>query len=112
MALAPLLSIPRGAADWSVFSFNNFDSHNRIAIAIFKKYGTNIQTFPLDPIPWNDLATWARNHQEAHNLQNGILGIAGADFTSGDLSREDELASFTRLHGSEHQLAELMLGIG
>lgn len=111
MALGPLFNIPRTPEDWATFAFHNFDSHNRIAIAINAKYQINIDTFPLDPIPLNDIETWARNHQQAHNLQNGILGISGADFTSGDFSREDELANFIQLHGNEHRLAENKLGI-
>ena len=111
MALGPLFNIPRTPEQWAEFAFANFDSHNKIADGIFKKYGLVIQTFPLDPIPWWDFPTWARNHQLAHDQQDGILGIQGADYTTGDLSREDQLANFIRLHGDEHQVAEQMLGV-
>lgn len=111
MALAPLFSFIRTPEDWSIFSFHNFDSHNRIAIAINAKYGINILTFPIDPFVLND-PNVLRNHQQAHNLQNGILGINGADFTEFDFTREDELANFIQLHGNEHRLAEDKLGIG
>lgn len=111
MAIGTLFNIPRNPETWNQFSFANFDSHNKIAQAIFAKYGILIPTFPLDPIPWFDFSTWARNHQQAHDEQNGILAISGADYTTGDLSREDELSNFIRLHANEHQIAEQMLGV-
>lgn len=111
MALGPLFSVPRTPEDLQTFSFANFDSHNRIAIAINAKYGINIQTFPIDPFVLTDPVI-LRNHQQAHNLQNGILGINGADYTEFDFSREDEFDQFIQLHGNEHRLAENKLGIG
>lgn len=110
MSLAPLFNVIRTPEDLNIFSFHNFDSHNRIAIGIYAKYGINIQTFPLDPFVLNDPVV-LRNHQQAHDAQNGILGINGADFTSIDFSREDEVANFVQLHGNEHRLAEDKLGI-
>jgi hypothetical protein len=111
MAIGTLFNIPRTPEQWNEFAFANFDSHNKIAQAIYRKYTILIPTYPLDPIPWFDFQTWARNHQQSHDQQDGILNIQGSDFTSGDLSREDELANFIRLHGTEHQLAEAMLGV-
>lgn len=111
MALATLFNIPKTRQDWLEFSFSNQDSHNKIAIAIFQKYGISIQGYPLDPIPWFELQTWARNHQQWHNDQNAILGIGGADLTIGNLDRQDEIANFIRLHGNEHLLAETQLGV-
>lgn len=111
MALGTLFNIPRSQSDWLQFSFANADSHIKIAAAIQRKFGRLIPTFPLDPIPWFDFQTWAYNHQQAHNFQDGILGIQGADYTVGDLNRQDELANFILLHGNEHQIAETMLGV-
>jgi hypothetical protein len=54
---------------------------------------------------------WLYNHQQAHDAQDGILVIQGADYTVGDLTRRDELDNFIRLHGNEHQIAEAMLGV-
>jgi hypothetical protein len=117
MAIGTLFSLPNTAEDWLQFSFANADSHIKIAAAIQKKYGRLIPTFPLDPVPWLDFdrriinPVWLYNHQQAHDLQDGILGIQGADYTAGDLNRRDELDNFTRLHGNEHLLAETMLGV-
>jgi hypothetical protein len=111
MAIGALFSLPHSREDWLQFSFANADSHIKIAAAIQKKYGVMVPTYPLDPIPWFDYQTWARNHQQAHDAQDGILGILGADFTTGDLTRSDELENFVRLHGNEHLLAEQMLGV-
>jgi hypothetical protein len=117
MAIGTLFALPGSAEDWLQFSFANADSHIKIAAAIQKKYGMLIPTYPLDPIPWEDFQrlianpVWLYNHQNSHNAQDGILGIQGADYTTGDLSRRDELDNFIRLHGNEHLLAETMLGV-
>jgi hypothetical protein len=117
MAIGTLFSLPTSVEDWTQFSFANADSHIKIAAAIQKKYGTLIATYPLDPIPWLDFdqktinPVWLYNHQQAHDAQDGILGIQGADYTVGDLNRRDELDNFIRLHGNEHLLAETSLGV-
>lgn len=108
MSLANLLNVPSDPAGWSYFSFSNQDQHRQIAAGLLAK-GTRVQDYQLDPIPLQDMGAWARTHQQSHNEFTQILGITGADLSSVDFTKPEQVASWIRLHWSEHQQAATML---
>lgn len=110
MPLANLLNVPADQEGWSQFSFSNQDQHHQIAAALSAK-GPRVQDYLLDPIPMNDLATWARVHQQSHSDFTGALGITGSDLTDVDFTQPDQVSSWIRLHFEEHIQAANLLNI-
>lgn len=111
MSLAALFNVPDEEKDFLMLSFSNMDEHRQIVDAIRTQKGVELPLYPLDPMPLHDLAAWANIHQAAHNDFCRVLGIAGVDLTSVDLKDQAQVASWVRLHGSEHQQAAALLGI-
>lgn len=111
MSLASLFNMPETDEALSVFAFSNQDQHRQIVAAIARRSSLTLPLFPLDPIPMFEPGVWAHNHQQMHNDFNAILGIAGSDLTAVDFRNPQELASWIRLHGSEHQQAANILGL-
>lgn len=109
MALSTLYNVPRSTQDIQVFSFCNQDSHNLISRRFYQLLGVSLPVWLLDPIPTNDIATWARRHQEAHNTQNALLGITGNDLIDVDWQKEDQLANWIFMHAEEHYQAYSIL---
>ena len=115
MGLATLLNLPINHELIDKFSFENQDSHRRIAAAVFTQMnGIVLPIFVVDPIPAvpGGLLDWGLNHQAMHNAQNQILGIPGEDLTGLDFSDEAQLSSWIQQHFIEHYLAETKLGVG
>ena len=110
--LANLYNIWKDNPGLQRFSFSNADEHYRIAKAIQKQYNVILPDYILDPINTEDPATWLNVHQNVHNLQNSVLGIAGNDISDVDFSKPDQVASWIWLHAQEHLQANLKLGIG
>jgi len=104
MSLATLLNIP--AVDdrnaFAEFSFSNADQHYTVTRAILAQKNIALPQYVIDPMPFSDIGVWLYEHQSWHNNINGVLGIAGLDFTSVDFSNEEQAASWVRLHFSEH----------
>lgn len=96
--------------DIAAFALANQAAHFAVSDAIQKKYNIVVQGFVLDPPPAVDWTGWLLNHQAWHNQINGVLGTPGNDLTILDLAKEDELANWIFLHGSEHRQWQLTLG--
>lgn len=109
--LASLYNIPRDYQGLNQFSFANADHHTQVFNSILSKYSINLTVYLIDPIPLNNLGVWLYNHQQMHDLQNAVLGIAGNDFTDLDFSKPDESANWFYLHAIEHYQAAQALGI-
>lgn len=109
--LANVANIPFDEDSFFEWSFSNQDEHLKIADSILRKTGTSIQRYILDPIPLNNPGVWLYNHQAAHNVQNGILGITGNDLTSVDFNSPEQVADFVWLHFTEHYQAAQKLGL-
>lgn len=107
MALATLFNIPNfsDVDTQSHFSFANNDHHRQIASAVFRLYNIVLPVYLLDPMPMYSLGIWLQNHQDAHNAQNAVLGIAGNDLSDLDLSKPDQISSWIFLHAIEHRQA-------
>ena len=110
--LASLYNIPTDEETFNRFSFANVDQHRKIISAIRTLYGKSLTEFILDPVPPSDLPAWAYRHQQMHNAQNAVLGIAGNDLTTVDYTRPDEMEDWVQIHAQEHYKAAAQLGIG
>jgi hypothetical protein len=111
MPLAPLYTVPRNSQDWSNWSFNNADSHLRVINAVFSKFQLQLPYFSVDPIPWNSLSDWLRNHQQMHNDIDGLLNVDSSDFTLPNFHDEEQMEAFIFSHADEHRSWEDFLGI-
>ena len=110
--LASLYNIPSDERSFWHFSFANTDQHRQIISAIRSLYKINLPEYILDPIPQDDFPAWAYRHQQMHNQQNQVLGIAGNDLTTLDITKQDEVSDWIQLHAKEHYQAATKLGIG
>lgn len=110
--IAALFNIPRFPTQWQTWSFHNFDAHQTGARLASAQFGFQIDTFLLDPIPFNDFGTWLYTHQTAHNVLNAVLGLQGNDLTSIDPTDAVELTDWIELHAKEHVAWGNALGYG
>lgn len=111
--LAELLNIPNSPEEQTRWSFAHQDQHIKIINAIFNKYGRNLPTYILDPMPGFDsksIGTWAYTHQQAHSSFDAVLNLGGSDFTGVDFTKQDQVASWLRLHFNDHYEAQASLG--
>jgi hypothetical protein len=113
MSLAVLANIPdpRDENTFHEFSFSNQNSHTRIVTAIGVQKKISLSIYVLDPMPWFDIGVWLANHQQMHDDMNGVSGVSGVDLTSVDWTNEEQAVNWIRLHWSEHQQNEQILGI-
>lgn len=102
MTLATLYNIPNDENSLAEFSFTNADEHTKIARAVLTNYAVTLPLFVLDPVPLFDMGAWLYQHQQAHNQQNSVLGIAGNDLTDVDFTSPDQIANWIQLHVAEH----------
>ena len=109
--LANLYNIPTTEKGFLEFSFANVDEHRKALSAIRSIYTITLQEYIIDPIPMFDFPAWAYRHQQMHNQQNQVLGIAGNDLTSVDFTKPDQLSSWISLHAQEHYQAASILGL-
>lgn len=110
--LAALLNVPRDEAEWSRFSFNNFDAVNQIRLAILRQRGVVLQEYQLEPISMADIETFAENNQQAHNDFNGVLGLQSSDLLHADLHNPNEREAWVYLNYQEVSAACQVLKIG
>jgi|SRR5215469_3921898 len=111
MPLANLYSIPRSPQDWNNWSFNNADSHRRIIEAIFNKSKLQLNYLITDPIPFQAIEDWLRNHQQMHNEMDSVLNIDSSDLTIPQFNDPLQMEIFIFSHADEHKTAEDLLGI-
>jgi hypothetical protein len=114
MSLDAIWLPPTDAWSSAIFSFSNQDEHVKAADAVFKKYGVNLQLYPLDPMPPVDSGarqSWAENHQAMHNDLDSVLGLAdGPDLSSIDWNDQEQLKVWVELHSPRHMIYAQVLG--
>lgn len=110
--LAALLNVPRDEAEWSRFSFNNWDAVNQIRAAILRRLGVTLPEYQLEPIAMADIETFMENNQQAHNDFNSVLGLQSSDLLHADLHNENEREAWVYLNYSEVLSACQALRIG
>ncbi len=111
MSLATLWTPPVTERLLLDFSFSNMDEHRKAADAVFRKYGINLQLYPLDPIPPAAYrGAWDYNHQAMHNDLDSILGVAGVDLTSVVWDDPEQVLVYIQLHAPLHMQYAKILG--
>jgi|FreactTroBogLake_1042271.scaffolds.fasta_scaffold93506_1 hypothetical protein len=106
--LADLVIVPETAADWALWGFAHRDHHLLIRNAIQVQYNINLQTYDLDPVPFQDplgLFNWLERNQLAHNDMDTTLGLQGSDLSSVDFSNSSQAQAWVYLHLMEHTAA-------
>jgi hypothetical protein len=115
MSLEAVWLIPSDAERSGTFSFSNMDEHVKASLAVFKKYGVNLQLYPLDPMPPVDSelrGLWAYQHQAMHNDLDAVLGVgSGPDLSSIDWNSREQLIVWAQLHAPRHMLYAQTLGL-
>lgn len=112
--LANLVTVPQTAQDWALWGFAHRDHHLLIRNAIQAQVGINLQTYDLDPVPFNDpdaLFNWLERNQLAHNDMDTTLNLQGSDLGSVDFSNANQAQAWVYLHLMEHTAAGDKLGI-
>lgn len=112
MAIANLANVPVDAATQAEWSFSHAAHHRDIIDAIRARSGQDLQLFALDPFNPDNSSVWLEQHQQMHNAQNAVLGIAGNDLLDVDWKDQGERESWIWLNFVEHQLAGNELEIG
>lgn len=111
MALASLFNVPSTDIERSQWAFAHMAHHRDINRKIYELIKIALPEFILDPINPVETGTWEYQHQEMHNNQNAILGIAGFDLSELDWTKQNELAGWVFLNGQEHRQAAAILEI-
>lgn len=101
--LADLLVPPKTQGQWSIWSFAHRDQHNIVRIAIQARTGINLNQYPLDPIPFDDIAKWLDWNQQAHDDANGVLGTQGTNLQQTDFNDPNQFEAWIYLHRREHE---------
>jgi hypothetical protein len=105
-----LENIPKTDSDWKLWAWHHRDSHDRIRAAIFRKQGSVLTDFQIEPINPNDMTSFLQNNTSLHDDMNSALGLQSTDLQDANLGNERELSSWIRLHWQEHQYAEAASG--
>jgi hypothetical protein len=112
--LANLNITPVTPQDWAIWGFAHRDHHNLIRDAIQAQYGINLQTYDLDPVPFDDqngLFNWLERNQLAHNDMDTTLNLQGSNLTSVDFTNAEQAQAWVYLHLMEHTAAGDKLAI-
>lgn len=109
--LASLYNVPSTDQERSQWAFAHMAHHRDISRKIYELLAIALPEFVLDPINIEDSGTWEYQHQQMHNDQNAILGIAGFDLTGLDWKNTNELAGWIYLDALEHKQAADILEI-
>lgn len=112
MAIANLANVPADDRTFAQWSFAHAAHHRDINNAILAQAGVRLQLFPLDPVDPENPGPWLDQHQELHNAQNAVLGIAGNDLLDVDWRNKGQREAWIFLNFSEHQRAGQILEIG
>lgn len=111
MALASLYNVPSTDSERSQWAFAHMAHHRDINRRIYELTLVALPEFILDPINIENNGDWEYQHQEMHNNQNSILGIAGFDLSELNWTKQNELAGWVFLNGQEHRQAAAILEI-
>lgn len=115
MAIAALQNIPGTPEELAQWAFAHQAHHVDLNAAIYNQLNIALPQFVLDPFdPSNEdqMGTWSYLHQQMHENQNFILGLAGANLVDVDWSKPEELAAWVQLNFIEHLQASNILGVG
>ena len=106
-----LENIPRTPDDWSRFSWDHRDSHNRIRAAIKAKFSIDLEDYQIDPVNPNDFEIFLENNSSLHGDMNGVLKLQSSDLEDVNMQDPEQSVAWFRLHYLEHYYAETVLQI-
>jgi len=109
--LAALLNVPHSPTDWSRFSFDHRDSHDRIRAAINAQKNVSLTDYQIDPINPNNVQQFLDNNAQLHIDMNSALNLQSSDLGDVDFRDEKQLRAWIILHYQEHYDAEQALGV-
>lgn len=110
--IANLYNVPGNDAERAQWAFAHMAHHRDINRTIYELISVSLPEFILDQINVADTGFWEYQHQQMHDNQNAILGIAGFDLTGLNWNKQNELAGWIYLNSTEHFQASNILGIG
>lgn len=110
-ALASLYNVPSTDTERSQWSFAHMAHHRDINRRLYELTLVALPEFILDPVNPTDTGSWEYQHQQMHNNQNQLLGIAGFDLSELDWTKQNELAGWVFLNALEHRQAADILEI-
>jgi len=105
-----LLTVPKTAQEWSLWSFHHKLSHDAIRQALTVQ-GKLTFDFVIDPIDFNDITGFLQRNSELHIEETGAIGLQSHDLQDVDFKDENQLVSWIAVHHREHFDLELALGI-
>lgn len=109
--IASLYNVPSTDTERAQWAFAHMAHHRDISRKIYELIAVALPEFILDPVNPADLGSWEYQHQQMHDNQNAVLGIAGFDLSELDWGKQNELAGWIYLNGIEHRQASNILGI-
>lgn len=111
MAIADIANIPEDFPSEQTWTFSHLDHHRRLNDYIQQKHNQTLVLFPLDPIDPNNTGQWFYQHQQLHDAQNKILGIAGNNLLDVDWNDQAQRAAFVQVNFFEHLQACNLTGV-
>jgi hypothetical protein len=109
--LQALENIPKTPDDWSRFSWDHRDSHNRIRAAIKMQYSVSLDDYQIDPVNPDDFQIFLENNSQLHGDMNGVLRLQSSDLEDVNMQDPAQAVAWFRLHYLEHYYAETALKI-
>lgn len=110
--VAAIYNVPSTQQELDAWSFSHAAHHRDINRVIFQTLGINLPEYVLDPFDIRNPGVWLEQHQQMHNNQDELLGIAGFDLVDVDLTDYNQLSGWIYLVAYEHKQAADILGIG
>lgn len=110
MGLPNLLYAAPNEATWREFWFYHYQDHLEIVQAL-STLGFPVQNYVMNPWVSSDHEGILEQHQQYHNDMNQILAVAGADLSTLDFKKENEVKGWIYLNYQEHLSAHTLLNI-
>lgn len=102
--IATLLTVPKTAADWAIFSFAHAQVHQQIRAGL-AAYGVPTGDYVLDPIPPGNIEEWLIRVQEAHIEMNDALGLQSNSLEGVDFNVPSQVQAWIYLNWQEDNAA-------
>lgn len=112
MSVASIYNIPLSSEELLSWSFAHMAHHRDVIAYIDRVHGIQLPEYSLDPMPVDDLGTWALQHNAMHQSQDEILGVAGFDLTELDLGNQEAFTGWVHLNADLHYLESAATGVG
>jgi hypothetical protein len=109
--LAALENLPRTPTEWTRWSWDHRDSHDRIRAAILAQKSVRLSDYQVDPIDPGAVSLFLQNNSQLHGDMNGSLGLQSSDLQDVDLGDARQFEAWVRIHYLEHFYAEAKLEI-